>query len=162
MKTFGRPGLCIYEYIKRLCKELQKKKPSKCPHKSIESCFYRPLIVIKFLSHWTSVTAIYYALPCWQLVDRNKKRPRCEIRAKSQGGREGESRIEEKLWGPIFIQSHPMWISLQCGSVWLWALFIGLCIKFPSLLDHVNRRLGRLLMKKSITNKTITEKDDEK
>ena len=97
MKTFGRPGLCIYEYIKRLCKELQKKKPSKCPHKSIESCFYRPLIVIKFLSHWTSVTAIYYALACWQLVDRSKKQPRCEIRAKSQGGREGESRIEEKL-----------------------------------------------------------------
>ena len=99
MKTFGRPGLCIYEYIKRLCKELQKKKPSKCPHKSMESCFYPPLIVIKFLSHWTSVTAIYYALARWQSVDRSKKRSRCEIRAKSQGGQEGESRIKDRLRG---------------------------------------------------------------
>ena len=78
-------------------RELQKKKPSKCPHKSIESCFYHPLIVIKFLSHWTSVTAIYYALARWQLVEGSKKQPGCEIRAKSQGDREGESRIEEKL-----------------------------------------------------------------
>ena len=99
MKTFGRPDLCIYEYIKRLCKELHKEKPSKCPYKCIESCFYRPFIVIKFLSHWTSVTAIYYALACWQLVDRSKKQPRCEIRAKSQGGREGESRTKDKLRG---------------------------------------------------------------
>ena len=45
------------------------------------------------------MTAIYYALARWQLVDRSKKQPRCEIRAKSQGGREGESRTKDKLRG---------------------------------------------------------------